>query len=146
MPPQKVQELRPREAGKLQEDLRPVRVAAVGAPAGATKSAAMRGHRQKVHLQEVQELPRCEAGKLQEDLRPVRSVAASAAASQGRLRRLRRQHEVQDQEEEMQQEAAEDYEEVQEALREGPQEEEAAVPEDLLRARLRGVIIIIGKH
>ena len=45
---------------------------------------------------------------------------------------------MQDQEEEMQQEAAEDYEQMQEALREGPQEEEAAVPEDLLRARLRG--------
>ena len=73
---------------KLQEDLRPVRVAAVGAPAGATKSTAVRGHRRKVHSQKVQELRPCEAGKVQEDLRPVRSVAASAAASEGRLRRL----------------------------------------------------------
>ena len=45
---------------------------------------------------------------------------------------------MQDQEEEMLQECAEDHEEVQEELREGPQEEEAAVPEDLLRARLPG--------
>ena len=44
---------------------------------------------------------------------------------------------MQDQEEEMQQESAGDHEEVQKALQEGPQEEEAAVPEDLLRARLR---------
>ena len=136
------------EKGEVPEDLRLVRAVAVGAPTGATKSTAVRGHRQKVHLQKVQELPRLEAGKLQEDLQTVRSDAASAAASQGRLRRLRRQQEVQDQEEEMQQESAEDHEQVQEELREGPQEEEAAVPEDLLRARGFGrvVIIIIGKH
>ena len=102
-------------------------------------SEALRGHRQKVHPQKVQELRPCEAGKVQEDLQPVRSVAASApAASQGRLRRLRRQQQVQDQEEEMQQESAGDHEEVQKALQEGPQEEEAAVQEDLLRARLPG--------
>ena len=44
----------------------------------------------------------------------------------------------QDQEEKMQQKSAGDHEEVQKALREGPQEEEAAVQEDLLRARLPG--------
>ena len=90
MHPQKVQErLRPCEAGKVQEDLRLVRVAAVGAPAGATKPTAVRGHQQKVHPPKVQELRPCEAGKVQEDLRTVRSIAAFAAASQSRLRRLR---------------------------------------------------------
>ena len=80
---------------------------------------------------------------MQEDLRLVRAAAAlgaaaaaaAACAARSRLQRPQQQ-EMQDQGNEMQEEASEFHDEVREAMQEGPQEEEAAVPEDLLRARL----------
>eukprot|EP00964_Phaeocystis_antarctica_P065875 scaffold39791_cov60-Phaeocystis_antarctica.AAC.1 len=81
---------------------------------------------------------------MQEDLRLVRAPAALGAAvaaaapcaARSRLQRLQRQEEVQDQDHEMQEEASEFHDEVREEMQEGRQEEEAAVPEGLLRSRL----------
>ena len=69
----------------MHEDLRPVRAAAVGAPAGATRSTAVRGPRQELHGEKVPEIQTCEASVVQEDLRLVRVAAAVAAASQSQL-------------------------------------------------------------